>query len=69
MNVRELALPRHFADATRAPSRRDTFVVVMTERYPINVLGVIDGAVPKGVEGAEEAEKWRGFRRMIGYKR
>ena len=33
------------------------------------VLGVIDGSVPKGVEGAEDAEKRRGFLRMIGYKR
>jgi adenosine/AMP kinase len=80
-----------------------TFVVVMTNGYPINVLcrikdvpevcgifcatanpvqaivvesgegrgviGVIDGARPKGVESAEEAEKRRGFLRMIGYKR
>ena len=80
-----------------------TFVVVMTEGYPINVLGrikdvpevctifcatanaveaivvenelgrgvmgVIDGECPKGVETAEDAEKRRGFLRMIGYKR
>jgi len=80
-----------------------TFVVVMTEGYPINilgrikdvpevcsifcatanpvqavvaeseqgrgVLGVIDGFVPSGVEGAEDAEKRRGFLRTIGYKR
>jgi adenosine/AMP kinase len=80
-----------------------TFVVVMREGYPINVLtrikdapevcgifcatanpvqavvaeseqgrgvlGVIDGFVPKGVEGAEDSEKRRGFLRMIGYKR
>jgi len=80
-----------------------TFVVVMREGYPINVLGrikdvpevcsiicatanpvqaviaeseqgrgvlgVIDGFPPKGVEGAEDAEKRRGFLRMIGYKR
>jgi adenosine/AMP kinase len=79
------------------------FVVVMTEGYPINVLGrikdvpevcsifcatanaaqvvvaeselgrgvlgVIDGSMPRGVEGAEDAEKRRGFLRMIGYKR
>jgi adenosine/AMP kinase len=79
------------------------FVVVMTEGYPINVLGrikdvpevcsifcatanavqvvvaeselgrgvlgVIDGAVPHGVESADDAEKRRGFLRMIGYKR
>jgi len=33
------------------------------------VLGVIDGFPPKGVEGAEDIEKRRGFLRMIGYKR
>ncbi len=80
-----------------------TFVVVMTDGYPINVLGrikdvpevcgifcatanpvqaivvedgdgrgvigVIDGARPKGVETAEDTEKRRGFLRMIGYKK
>jgi adenosine/AMP kinase len=79
------------------------FVVVMTDGYPINVLGrikdvpevcsifcatanpvqavvaqseqgrgvlgVIDGVPPLGVEGPEDAEKRRGFLRMIGYKR
>jgi adenosine/AMP kinase len=33
------------------------------------VLGVIDGERPKGIESAEDAEKRRGFLRMIGYKR
>jgi len=33
------------------------------------VVGVIDGFPPKGVETAEDAEKRRGFLRMIGYKR
>jgi len=80
-----------------------TFVVVMRDGYPINilgrikdvpevcgifcatanpvqavvadsgqgrgVLGVIDGEPPKGVETEEDAEKRRGFLRMIGYKR
>jgi uncharacterized protein len=80
-----------------------TFVVVMKDGYPINVLGrikdvpevcgifcatanpvqaviaeseqgrgvlgVIDGFVPKGVEGPEDVEKRRGLLRMIGYKR
>ena len=32
-------------------------------------IGVIDGVPPKGVEGPEDAEKRRGFLRMIGYKR
>jgi len=86
-----------------AVSAGHTFVVVMTDGYPINVLGrikdvpevcsifcatanpvqvvvaeteqgrgvlgVIDGAPPTGVEGPEDAEKRRGFLRMIGYKR
>jgi uncharacterized protein len=80
-----------------------TFVVVMKEGYPINVLGrikdvpevcgifcatanpvqaviaeseqgrgilgVIDGACPKGVESAEDTDKRKAFLRMIGYKR
>jgi len=80
-----------------------TFVVVMTNGYPINVLGrikdvpevcgifcatanavqvvvaeseqgrgvlgVIDGAPPKGVEAREDVEKRKQFLRMIGYKR
>ena len=80
-----------------------TFVVVMRDGYPINILsrlkdvpevcgifcatanpvqavvaendqgrgvvGVIDGFVPKGVEGPEDVEKRRGFVRMIGYKK
>jgi uncharacterized protein len=80
-----------------------TFVVVMKEGYPINVLGrikdvpevcgifcatanpvqaviaeseqgrgilgVIDGASPKGVESAEDTDKRKAFLRMIGYKR
>jgi adenosine/AMP kinase len=33
------------------------------------VVGVIDGAPPKGVETPEDAEKRKGFLRMIGYKR
>ena len=33
------------------------------------VLGVIDGSGPAGVESPEDAEKRRGFLRMIGYKR
>jgi adenosine/AMP kinase len=33
------------------------------------VLGVIDGASPKGVETADDAKKRREFLRMIGYKR
>jgi uncharacterized protein len=33
------------------------------------VLGVIDGSPPARLESAEDAEKRRGFLRMIGYKR
>lgn len=43
-------------------------VVVQSEQGR-GVLGVIDGVPPKGVETAEDAEKRRGFLRMIGYKR
>ena len=44
-------------------------VVVMESELGRGVLGVIDGSMPKGVEGAEAAEKRRGFLRMIGYRR
>ena len=43
--------------------------VVAESEQGRGVLGVIDGFVPKGVEGPEDAEKRRGFLRMIGYKR
>jgi len=44
-------------------------VVVAETEQGRGVLGVIDGFPPKGVETAEDAEKRRGFLRMIGYKR
>jgi adenosine/AMP kinase len=44
-------------------------VVVAESEQGRGVLGVIDGSAPQGVEGAEDAEKRRGFLRMIGYKR
>ena len=44
-------------------------VVVAESDRGRGVLGVIDGSMPKGVEGAEDTEKRRGFLRMIGYKR
>jgi adenosine/AMP kinase len=44
-------------------------VVVAESDQGRGVLGVIDGSVPAGVEGPEDAEKRRGFLRMIGYKR
>jgi len=43
--------------------------VVAESEQGRGVLGVIDGFPPKGVETAEDAEKRRGFLRMIGYKR
>ncbi len=43
--------------------------VVVESEQGRGVLGVIDGVPPKGVETAEDAEKRRGFLRMIGYKR
>ena len=44
-------------------------VVVAESEQGRGVLGVIDGVPPKGLETAEDAEKRRGFLRMIGYKR
>ncbi len=44
-------------------------VVVAESEQGRGVLGVIDGARPKGIETAEDVEKRRGFLRMIGYKR
>jgi len=44
-------------------------VVVAESEQGRGVIGVIDGFPPKGVETAEDAEKRRGFLRMIGYKR
>ncbi len=44
-------------------------VVVAESTQGRGVIGVIDGLAPKGVETPEDAEKRRGFLRMIGYKR
>lgn len=44
-------------------------VIVAESEQGRGVFGVIDGSSPKGVETAEDAEKRRGFLRMIGYKR
>ena len=86
----------------RAIGAGHTFVVVLRQAYPINVLGrikecfevcsihcatanpvevivaegahgrgvlgVIDGASPKGVEGPEDAKHRKEFLRKIGYK-
>jgi adenosine/AMP kinase len=43
--------------------------VVAESEQGRGVLGVIDGFVPKGIEGPEDMEKRRAFVRMIGYKR
>ena len=44
-------------------------VVLAESEQGRGVLGVIDGARPKGIETAEDVEKRRGFLRTIGYKR
>ena len=44
-------------------------VVVAESEQGRGVMGVIDGAPPKGVESAEDAERRRALLRTIGYKR
>ena len=44
-------------------------VIVAENEQGRGVLGVIDGASPKGVETADDAAKRRDFLRKIGYKR
>ena len=44
-------------------------VIVAESEQGRGVLGVIDGASPKGVETAEDGAKRREFLRKIGYKR
>jgi uncharacterized protein len=44
-------------------------VIVAENEQGRGVLGVIDGASPKGVETADDAAKRREFLRKIGYKR
>jgi len=43
--------------------------IVVENEQGRGVVGVIDGAPPKGVETAEDAAKRRDFLRKIGYKR
>ena len=43
--------------------------IVVENEQGRGVVGVIDGASPKGVETAEDAVKRRDFLRKIGYKR
>jgi adenosine/AMP kinase len=44
-------------------------VIVAESEQGRGVLGVIDGASPKGIETAEDAATRRDFLRKIGYKR
>ena len=44
-------------------------VIVAESAQGKGILGVIDGASPRGIEGAEDAAKRREFLRTIGYKR
>ena len=44
-------------------------VIVAQTEQGRGVLGVIDGASPKGVEGAADVEWRHGFLRTIGYKK
>jgi adenosine/AMP kinase len=44
-------------------------VVIAESSQGRGVLGVIDGASPKGVEGEDDAAWRHGFLRQIGYKR
>jgi hypothetical protein len=44
-------------------------VIVAETEQGRGVLGVIDGASPKGVETEKDVEWRRGFLRTIGYKR
>src|SRR5487761_134028 len=44
-------------------------VIVAETKQGRGVIGVVDGASPKGVEGPEDAQARREFVRKIGYKR
>ena len=43
-------------------------VVIVSSEQGRGILGVIDGAAPKGVEGPEEEAERQRFLRQIGYK-
>ena len=45
-----------------------TEVLIAETEQGRGVLGVVDGAAPKGVEGDEDIAWRKGFLRMIGYK-
>ena len=44
-------------------------VIVAETAQGVGIMGVVDGASPKGVEGEADAEARRAFLRTIGYKR
>jgi adenosine/AMP kinase len=43
-------------------------VIIAESEQGRGILGVIDGASPKGIEGADETAQRKAFLRMIGYK-
>jgi len=55
-------------DVHSATSNPVEVIVARTEQGS-GILGVVDGASPKGVEGPKEAEERGAFLRKIGYKR
>jgi adenosine/AMP kinase len=44
-------------------------VIVAESKQGRGVMGVIDGSMPKGIEGPEDKQKRHKFLRDIGYKR
>lgn len=54
----------HIYCATSNPTQ----VILAETDQGRGILGVVDGAIPKGVEEEEDIEWRRGFLRMIGYK-
>ncbi|MEM3399956.1 MAG: adenosine-specific kinase [Candidatus Micrarchaeia archaeon] len=46
----------------------ETDVIVAENERGCGILGVIDGSMPKGVEGNEDAKARKEFLRKIGYK-
>ena len=44
-------------------------VIVAETSQGSGILGVVDGAGPQGIEGADDVTKRKGFLRTIGYKR
>ena len=54
----------HIFCATSNPTQ----VILAETDQGRGILGVVDGAIPKGVEQEEDIEWRKGFLRMIGYK-